>query len=70
MPRPGPRRELVALRLSEEDIDWLDTLATERSESNRSEALRLCLAYAREKTALVVHSVALFTHPERTNARI
>jgi hypothetical protein len=48
MPRPGPRRPLVALKLSEEGIAWIDTLAAERG-MNRSEALRLCLAYAQQK---------------------
>jgi hypothetical protein len=52
MPRPGPRRPLVAIRLADEGIDWLDTEATRRGlvkgsgEPNRSEMIRLCLAYA------------------------
>jgi hypothetical protein len=48
MPRPGPRRPLVGVRLGDGDIDWLDALAAEL-DLNRSEALRLCLAYAQQK---------------------
>jgi hypothetical protein len=47
MPRTGPRRPLIAVRLSQDEIDWLDTVAAQR-EANRSETLRLALAYARE----------------------
>jgi hypothetical protein len=47
MPRPGPRRPLIAVRLRQDEIDWLDTVAAQR-EANRSETLRLALAYARE----------------------
>jgi hypothetical protein len=45
MPRPGPRRPLVALRLSDQGIKWLDQRA-EDEQVNRSEVVRLALAYA------------------------
>jgi hypothetical protein len=53
MPRPGPRRPLVALRLSEQGIEWLDQRArdeglTQGDEPNRSEMIRLALAYAQQ----------------------
>jgi len=52
MPRPGPRRPLVALKLSQEVIDHIDTLAMSEGlvkndgKPNRSEIIRLMLAYA------------------------
>lgn len=45
MPRPGPRRPLVGLKLSQDGIAWIDQLAAERGE-NRSETMRAMLAYA------------------------
>ncbi|HEX5347831.1 MAG TPA: CopG family transcriptional regulator [Pseudonocardiaceae bacterium] len=45
MPRPGPRRPLVAIRLSDEGRDHIDKLAAERG-ANRSEMIRVMLAYA------------------------
>lgn len=45
MPRPGPRRPYVALRLSQDDLDWIDAEA-ERKGVNRSEMMRVMLAYA------------------------
>ncbi len=52
MPRPGPRRPLVAIRLSIDGTAWLDSRAAEEGvvrsngEPNRSEMIRLALAYA------------------------
>lgn len=52
MPRPGPRRTAVAVRLSAETIAWLDQRALDEQltirggEPNRSEMARLALAYA------------------------
>ncbi len=52
MPRPGPRRRLVALKLEDEAIARVDARALLESltirggEPNRSEALRLLVAYA------------------------
>lgn len=52
MPRPGPRRPLVAVRLSEAGRDHIDARALEegltirKGEPNRSEMIRLMLAYA------------------------
>lgn len=45
MPRPGPRRPLVALRLSEQGIARID-LRAEKAGVNRSEMIRAMLAYA------------------------
>ena len=45
MPRPGPRRPLVAIRLSEQGIEHIDERAAE-VEVNRSEMIRRMLAYA------------------------
>jgi metal-responsive CopG/Arc/MetJ family transcriptional regulator len=45
MPRPGPRRPLVALRLSDQGIEWLDQRAEDEG-VNRSEMIRIALAYA------------------------
>lgn len=45
MPRPGPRRPLIALRLSEQGIGAIDERAQERG-LNRSEMIRVMLAYA------------------------
>lgn len=47
MPRPGPRRPYVALRLSAEGLAWIDAEA-ERRGINRSEQMRLMLAYAQQ----------------------
>lgn len=52
MPRPGPRRPLVAIRLSEQGIKHIDQRAREEcplirgDEPNRSEMIRRMLAYA------------------------
>lgn len=52
MPRPGPRRPLVAIRLSEQGIAHIDQRAREEcppirgGEPNRSEMIRRMLAYA------------------------
>lgn len=43
MPRPGPRRPLVAVRLSEEEIARVDALAAE-DEVTRSEEIRRLIA--------------------------
>jgi hypothetical protein len=45
MPRPGPRRPLVAIRISGEGLAHIDQLA-ERAGRNRSEQMRVMLAYA------------------------
>jgi metal-responsive CopG/Arc/MetJ family transcriptional regulator len=45
MPRPGPRRPLVAIRLSENGIDNIDYLAQARGVT-RSEMIRTMLTYA------------------------
>ncbi len=45
MPRPGPRRPLVAIRLSDEGIAHIDQRA-EKQGVNRSEMVRRMLAYA------------------------
>lgn len=47
MPRPGPRRPYVALRLSQDGLDWIDAEAARRG-VNRSEMMRLMLAYAQQ----------------------
>lgn len=52
MPRPGPRRPLVAIRMSEPGIAHIDRRALDEGltirdgEPNRSEMMRLMLAYA------------------------
>lgn len=52
MPRPGPRRPAVALKLSEQGIAWIDQRALDEGltirggEPNRSEMIRFMLAYA------------------------
>lgn len=52
MPRPGPRRPVTALRLSVEGLAHIDRRALEEGltirggEPNRSEMIRLMLAYA------------------------
>ncbi len=52
MARPGPRRRLVALKLGDEAIAAVDTralaegLTIRGGEPNRSDALRLLVAYA------------------------
>ena len=48
MPRPGPRRPLVAIRLSKQGIDHIDQRAAEQG-VNRSEMIRRMLAYASAK---------------------
>lgn len=52
MPRPGPRRPLVAIRMSTDGTDWVDRRAEEEGllkgngDPNRSEMIRIALAYA------------------------
>lgn len=54
MPRPGPRRDLVATKLHGDEIAALDQRALAEGvtirggEPNRSEMIRLMLAYAKE----------------------
>lgn len=48
MPRPGPRRPYVALRLDAEGLARIDAEA-ERRGLNRSETMRLMLDYALTK---------------------
>lgn len=45
MPRPGPAKRVVAVRLAEKGTDWLDTEARQR-QIDRSSFIRLCLQYA------------------------
>lgn len=47
MPRPGPRRPNIGVRLSDEELARIDKLA-ERAGRNRSEQIRTMLAYAQE----------------------
>ena len=52
MPRPGPRRPLVAIKMSEDGIKHIDRRATDEGlikgngKPNRSEMIRRMLAYA------------------------
>jgi metal-responsive CopG/Arc/MetJ family transcriptional regulator len=46
MPRPGPRRPLVAIRLSAEGLEFIDQLAEQETEGNRSEMVRRLLLEA------------------------
>jgi hypothetical protein len=52
MPRPGPRRPTVLLRMAQNGIDWIDQRAIDEGlikpngHPNRSEMIRLMLAYA------------------------
>jgi hypothetical protein len=52
MPRPGPPRILVATKLTKQGIDWIDQRARDEGltirggDPNRSEMLRLMIAYA------------------------
>ena len=46
MPRPGPRRPLVAIRLSESGIAHIDQRAAAEADGVRSEMIRRMLAYA------------------------
>ena len=48
MPRPGPRRPQVAIRLSEAGVEHIDQRAAEQG-VNRSEMIRRMLAYASAK---------------------
>jgi predicted DNA binding CopG/RHH family protein len=48
MPRPGPRRPYVALRLDAAALTWVDEQAAARG-LNRSQMLRLMLSYAQEQ---------------------
>lgn len=48
MPRPGPRRPLIAIRISEEGRAHIDKRAAEEG-INRSEMIRRLLAYAASK---------------------
>lgn len=45
MPRPGPRRTMVGVKLSEEGIAYIDELAA-AEKVNRSEMIRRLLAEA------------------------
>lgn len=45
-PRPGPRRPLVAIRLSKEGLAYVDKLAVEETDGNRSEMVRILLTEA------------------------
>ncbi len=54
MPRPGPRRPVLTLRMSDDQIVALDNqaiaedLLTKQGEPNRSELIRIMVEYARE----------------------
>lgn len=54
MPRSGPRRPALSLRMTDEMIDALDKqaiaeqLLTKGGEPNRSELIRIMVEYARE----------------------
>jgi predicted transcriptional regulator len=58
MPRPGPRRPLVAVRLSQADIDALDRIAAEedvtRSVLIRKAVVDMLVARAAGKSSQVV----------------
>ncbi len=45
-PRPGPRRPLVAIKLSQSGIEHIDQRAEVEADGNRSEMIRRMLAYA------------------------
>ncbi len=45
-PRPGPRRPLVAIRLTESGLIYIDKRAGAEADGNRSEMIRRMLAYA------------------------
>lgn len=47
MPRPGPRRDYVALRLDVDSLTWINKEAVQRG-LNRSEMMRLMMAYAQQ----------------------
>ncbi|WP_131816638.1 hypothetical protein [Nocardia salmonicida] len=54
MPSPGPRRPVLTLRMSDDQIAALDKqavaedLLTKQGEPNRSELIRIMVEYARE----------------------
>lgn len=50
MPRPGPRRSLVALRLGEDEIEKIDELA-EAAGGGRSAIIRTFIEQGLERTA-------------------
>lgn len=52
MPRPGPRRPYVALRLDAAALAWVDEQAAARG-LNRSQMLRLMLSFAQEQMSSV-----------------
>jgi hypothetical protein len=46
MPRPGPRRPLVGVRLNAEGLAYIDLLAEQETDGNRSEMVRILLGEA------------------------
>lgn len=46
MPRPGPRRPLVGVRLSDEGRKYIEQLAAVETDGNLSEMIRKLLAEA------------------------
>jgi hypothetical protein len=46
-PRPGPRKPLIAIRLADAGLAWIDEQARLRG-WNRSEMIRAMLAYAQQ----------------------
>lgn len=47
MPRPGPARPMVGVRLSDAGVAWLDDQARELG-ITRSAVIRMCLRFARQ----------------------
>lgn len=46
MPRPGPRRDLIAFKASDAEIAPVDERAADETDGNQSEMIRRLLAYA------------------------
>lgn len=46
MPRPGPRRPLIALRLGTDGLAHIHQRAVNETDGNQSEMIRRMLAYA------------------------
>lgn len=56
MPRPGPKRPLVGMRLSDDGRKYIEQLAAQETDGNLSEMIRKLLAEAvavRQKTGRV-----------------
>ena len=48
MPRPGPARKIIAMRLSDGGISWIDERAKKEG-VNRSEMIRIMIKFASSK---------------------